>query len=84
MKTVDIKFSQLCEEIDYWKSEAQYWKEMHDKINREHNEFISERLTESKVGIGNALMLLLATNDLPNGDIVIKKEDRKMLAGRYK
>jgi hypothetical protein len=31
MKTVDYKFHELCAEIDYWKEQAEYYKEQYEK-----------------------------------------------------
>jgi hypothetical protein len=84
MKTVDIKFLDLCDEIDYWKEraekaekDAKYWQE-------EYSKHLNESLASAQKGVANALMFALSVRDDENGNLVINKDDRKMLAENYR
>ena len=84
MKTVDNKFHQLCEEIDYWKKQAEYYKEKYEaEIQRSVKE-TNRQLEESKRGVANTLMLALCVKDNEDGSLSISSEDRKQLAEYYK
>jgi len=83
-KTIDYKFSELCEEIDRWKNEAQYWKEKYEEEISESIERTNESIEMSKKGIANALMFALSVTDDENGNMVINKQDRKTLAENWK
>jgi hypothetical protein len=84
MKTVDAKFFELCEEIDYWKERAQkaeadtkYWQD-------QYSIHLKESLLSAQKGVANALMLALSVKDDENGNLVIEKKDRKTLAKNFK
>lgn len=84
MKTADIKFLDLCEEIDYWKeraeaaeADAKYWKD-------EYSKHLSESLASAQKGVANALMFALSVRDDENGNLIIDKENRKELAKNLK
>lgn len=82
--TADIKFTELCEEIDYWKLRALKAeltaKEWQDKYSQQSNEM----LQNAQKGVANALMFALHCSDDEKGNLVIKKEDRKKLAKTFK
>ena len=82
--TIDLKFSELCDEIDYWKIEAEHWKNEYDKLWKENGKKLQEDLDRSKKGLANALMIALSVKDDEKGNLVISKKDRKMLAENYK
>jgi hypothetical protein len=84
MKTTEIKFIELCDEVDYWKeraekaeADAEYWK-------NEYNSFINERLASSQRDVANALMIALSAHNDKDGNLVIDKESRKKLVKNYK
>jgi hypothetical protein len=84
MKTIDVKFYNLCDEIDYWKervekaeADAKYWRD--EYLNR-----INENLASAQKGITNALMFALSIRDDENGNLIIDKEERKILADNWK
>ena len=84
MKTADIKFLDLCEEIDYWKEraekaekDAKYWQE-------EYSKQLDSSLKSAQKGVADALMLALSARDDENGNLVIEKKDRKRLAETFK
>jgi len=84
MKTTELKFYELCDEIDYWKEkakkaedDAQYWKD-------QYSSFLNESLVSTQKGVANALMLALSVSDDENGNLIIDKETRKELAKNYK
>lgn len=84
MKTVDVKFYELCDEIDYWKErtkvaedDAKYWKD-------EYSKHLNESLVSAQKGMANALMFALSVRDDENGNLVIDKDARKELAESYR
>lgn len=83
MKTADIKFNELCDEIDYWKAKAEYYKQKYEEELESHSKFVNDQLEESKKGVANALMLALSIEDKPDGSISISKENREKLADGY-
>jgi len=47
MKTVDLKFLEMCEEIDTWKNEAKYWKDKFDVLDEQQRKDLYERIENS-------------------------------------
>jgi hypothetical protein len=84
MKTVNYKFHELCEEIDYWKDQAEYYKTKYEEEIQRSVEDVNKQLEESKQGVVNALMFVLSVKDNEDGSISISSEDRKQLAENYK
>lgn len=84
MKTVDYKFHQLCEEIDHWRGQAEYYKAKYDEEIQRSVEKTNRQLEESKRGVANALMLALSVKDNEDDSLSISSEDRKQLAGNFK
>lgn len=84
MKTADIKFLELCDEIDYWKERAEMWEQRYKQERDENIAFVNNRLEETKKGVGIALMLALSVRDNEDGSLSIGKEDRLMLAEQLK
>lgn len=80
VKTIDYKFSELCEEIDRWKDEAQYWKEKYEAERNEFMEHINQSLSSAEQGVANTLLFALSVKDNPDGSLSISKENRKTLA----
>lgn len=80
MRTADVKFLQLCNEIDQWKEEANYWKEKYEELQKEYSEHINQNLVSAQKGVANALMFALSVKDDENGNLFIDKESRKDLA----
>lgn len=82
MKTTELKFYELCDEIDYWKertreaeAQAQYWQD-------EYSRHLNESLASAKEGVANALMFALSVRDDEKGNLVIPQKERKTLAKR--
>jgi hypothetical protein len=63
MKTADIKFIELCNEIDYWEEEAKHWKDKYDKLNKEHFEMIDKNIKHNYTMFGNILKALLSSDE---------------------
>jgi hypothetical protein len=78
-KTIDLKFSELCHEIDYWKSEAEYYKEKYESELRQSIETSNERMDEARKGVANALMFAFSVTDSEDGSLSISPDDRKFL-----
>jgi len=84
MKTADLKFLDLCDEIDYWRqraktleSDVNYWK-------NEYQELLNGNLKSAQQGVANALLFCLSVKDGEDGSLVIDKKSREQLAERYK
>ena len=43
MKTADLKFLEMCEEIDIWKKEAKYWKDKFDILSERREKDLEEK-----------------------------------------
>lgn len=84
MKTVDVKFLQLCNEIDQWKDEANYWKDKYEELNKEYSQHLNQSLASAQKGVANALMFALHVKDDENGNLVIDKKSRKDLAETWR
>ena len=84
MKTIDYKFSELCEEIDYWKDQARYYQEKYEEEVLTRSIESKERLLEAKKGVANALMFALSVEDKEDGSLSISSENRKVLAENLK
>ena len=84
MKTIDIKFYELCNEVDYWKAEAKRYKELYEEELRQRSIESSERLLEAQKGVADALIFALHVKDTPDGSLVLDKKGRKAMAERFK
>lgn len=80
MKTSDKIFASLCNEVDAWKEEAEYWKQKYQQEVKERAEEWKQRNDEAMKGVGNALRFMLAVKDDENGNMIIDAESRKGLA----
>lgn len=59
-KTVDLKFSELCEEIDFLKAETKYWKDMYEEINKKYMNLLGSNIKHNEAIMGNILKLCLS------------------------
>lgn len=59
MRTADIKYINLCDEIDYWKDQAKYWEAECKQAQKEHYKSINHSIDESKKCIGVMLNAVL-------------------------
>ena len=84
IKTIDVVVSNLCNEIDQWKEETEYWRDKYEKEAERNNKMVNESLESAKNGIANALVFALNVEDNENGDMVIKKENRNKIAKQFK
>ncbi len=84
MKTIDYKFCELCEEIDFWKSRAKHFEKLYEDELQASNSRTMEDLERTKKGVANALMFAISVKDNPDGSLSISKEDRKQLSENYK
>jgi len=84
VRTADMKFIELCDEIDYWKDQAEYYKTKYEEEIQRSVEDANRQLEESKRGVANALMFALSVKDNEDGSLSISSEDRKQLAENYK
>lgn len=84
MRTIDIKFFELCDEIDYWKAraaeaekEVEYWRSECHKIHQ-------TSMDRTNRDIANMLTLALNITDDENGNLVIPKENREKMVEQIK
>lgn len=63
MKTIDIKFYELCNEIDYWKNQAKYWEAEYNEKNKKYRELIDYSINHSYTMIGKTIEKLLLDSD---------------------
>lgn len=82
--TFDRTVFDLCLKIDNLKEEVDYWKQKYENERNENMNNINENLERSKQGIARALMFALHVKDDENGNLIIDKEDRKVLAEQFK
>ncbi len=78
--TFDRAIFSLCSEIDELKNEVNFWREKYKEENKNYCELLNSNLETSKKGLANALLFAISCSDDENGNLVIKKEDRKTLA----
>ena len=83
-KTIDLKISELCNEIDDWKQEAEYWKNKFKKLEKDYCKQSDEDLKSAQKGVANALMFALHVEDDADGNLKINKENRKIMAEPFK
>lgn len=83
MKTVEIKFYELCDEIDFWKEKAKKAEEEAEYWKAEYSRNLHENMLSAQKGVANALMLALSVQDDENGNLVIDKDSRKDLIDNY-
>lgn len=83
-RTADIKFLDLCEEIDYWKERAKKAEEDAEYWQTEYRKHLNESMISAKKGVANALMFALSVRDDEDGNLVINKDDREKLAENLK
>jgi hypothetical protein len=84
MKTIELKFYELCDEIDFYKEEAIRWKEKYDELMQESFKETKERIEAAQRGVAKALMFALSTTTDKNGNLIINKENRKQLSKNWK
>ena len=84
MKTIEINTYQLCSQIDNLKEEVAYWQKQYEEEKAINNKRLTENLASAKKGVANALMFALSVKDDANGNLVIDKKDRKVLANKWR
>lgn len=65
MKTIDIKFSELCEEIDYWKNRANKYEKLYNEAVDEKIDLVHGQIKHNEAMIGGMLALVLSKDILP-------------------
>lgn len=48
MKTIEIKFYELCDEIDYWKEQAFYYKDLYERTQGEYSKTFNQSIKGTK------------------------------------
>jgi len=83
-RTADLTFMDLCRQVDYWKEQAEYFEQKYKDEVRENNKQMNERLEESRMQLGNALMFAFSVEDKEDGSLSISADKRKILSERLK
>lgn len=73
MRTIDTKFSELCDEIDSWKQEAMYWKQKYADLQKEMDNHVNESLKSQQETIGQIFSLVFRSEQTEDG-ILIKQD----------
>jgi hypothetical protein len=84
IRTANIKFLDLCEEIDYWKDRARKAEKDAEHWQTEYTKHVNEGLASAQKGVANALMFALSVRDDEDGNLVIDKDKRQKLAENLK
>lgn len=75
MKKAESLFLELCEEIDYWKSEANYYKEQYEKANKDFQEATTRSINHNMDMVGQMLKIALNSEPSDKGLLIRKSED---------
>ncbi len=79
MKTIDIKFFELCDEIDQWKEEVKFWKDKYEKLEKDYKNHLDNSLKSAQKDVANILTFALHATDDKNGNLVISKNSREII-----
>lgn len=82
--TFDRTVFSLCLEIDGLKEDVKYWKQMYDDEFKRNNDMVNNNLKNAQQDLANVFAFALAVRDDKDGNLVIDKDDRKILAERLK
>ena len=82
--TADRTILSLCDEIDRLKEAVAYWREMYETERAENNRIWVENMDRAKADLGKTISLVLAMSEDGDGNLVINKENRKVLAEDHK
>jgi hypothetical protein len=67
ISTIEIKFRELCNEIDYWKELSFYYKELYEQEKKKKFDMLNESIEHGKAMMGNVLKLLLDEDIVKEG-----------------
>lgn len=74
MKKAENLILDLCEEIDYWKSEAKYYKEQYEIANRDFHEATTRSINHNMDMVGQMLKIVINSEPTEKG-LLIKHVD---------
>lgn len=61
MPRIDYLVTGLCEEVDYWKKEAEHWQSKYEELNQKYGDMLDSSIKAShRASLG---MLAIALND---------------------
>lgn len=83
-KTANLKFLELCDEIDYWKDRALIAEKDAEDWRNKYSAQINESLKTAQKGVAQALIFALHSTNDENGNLVIKRKDREKISESYK
>lgn len=73
MKTVNMKFNELCDEIDFWKGEAEYYRLKYEKLHKKYMGHLDDSTKDSMNMCGKIFSIMLRSEETEKG-ILIKKD----------
>ena len=68
--TADLKFLELCYEIDCWKQEAEYYKNLYNESQKDYNELLNRGIADGQKTVGSLLSLMLNASTIEEGTII--------------
>ena len=74
MRTVDLKFAELCSEIDYWKSEAERYKAMYEEEIAINTAQTKKGIADNMNMVGQILKIALNSEQTENGFLIKNKD----------
>ena len=83
ISSFDRTVHSLCQEIDDLKFEVEIWKSRFEEERKARMELLGDVESQTKKDLANALLFALSVNDDSDGNLVIPKERREILAERY-
>lgn len=83
MKQAEKTFYSLCIEIDNLNEEVEYYKNLYETEKETNNIMHNENLLSAKKGVANALLFALSVSDDADGNLIISKDNRKVLAEKF-
>ena len=74
--TADLKFLQLCDEIDMWKNEAEFYKEKYEEVTKEYAKLLDTSLNDAKHTAGQLLTIMFNSEQTENGILIKHNLDK--------
>jgi hypothetical protein len=71
--TANLKFIELCEEIDMWKNEAMYYKEKYEESTKDYSKLLSSSIADAKNTTGQLLSLMFNSEQTDEGLLIKQK-----------
>lgn len=70
MKTINLKFNELCDEIDYWKDEAEHYRLKYEKLHKEYIGQLDKSTKDSMDMCGKIFSVMLRSEQTEKGVLI--------------